>query len=149
MKVVVIDFAATGAGTICGFVGAVQVGGPMSEGDILAFIRAQFRSIWTLELLLVMERDRDRIWTAMELVRELRASTAIVADGLLGLERAGLVAQTSRDGYAFHARSPELVGIAIGLRKLYAERPQVVIGEILSAPNDKVQSFADAFRFKK
>jgi hypothetical protein len=35
------------------------------------------------------------------------------------------------------------------LARLYAERPLAVIREIMSAPNDKLHSFVDAFRLKK
>jgi hypothetical protein len=39
---------------------------------------------------------------------------------------------------------------AVGqVERVYAERPSAVVKAILSAPNDKIQSFADAFRLRK
>jgi hypothetical protein len=39
--------------------------------------------------------------------------------------------------------------VAAEVERHYIERPLALIKAIVSAPNEKIQSFADAFRFKK
>ena len=118
----------------------------MAEQDLLAFIRASVRSVWALELLLLMRRHADRRWSVEELVRELRASTMVVTDGLRDFETAGLVARGD-GGFAYAPASPVLAGLCDALAQAYAERPVTLVNAIVSR-KDKMQSFADAFRLK-
>ena len=48
--------------------------------DLVAFAREHVRSVWAVELLLILRRDRDRCWPPEALVAELRASTNLVTD---------------------------------------------------------------------
>src|SRR4051794_28842333 len=50
----------------------------VSEEEVIGFIREHVGSVYTLELLLLVKRDRDRYWTIGELVRELRSSATAV-----------------------------------------------------------------------
>ena len=45
--------------------------------DVLAFIRTTVKSVWSLELLLLLRRGAGRAWSADDLVREIRGSRAI------------------------------------------------------------------------
>lgn len=113
------------------------------------FVRGAMRSIWDLELLLRLHRERERIWTADALVRELRASALIVADALAALEKAGLVAQSEPENYRYWPVTPELDRVVGDLAAAYASFPTAVTEAILSAPNANIRIFADAFRIKK
>jgi len=116
--------------------------------DLLAFVRASIRSVWAIELLSLLRREPGRVWTAEALVQEMRASQAVVAEVLATFETAGLV-RCEPDGACVYApAAPALDHLAGQLEQLYRERPGTVIKTILSTPNDKLQSFADAFRFK-
>ena len=55
-----------------------------SKDELSRFIRSSFRSVWSLELLLLLKRER-RTWTHAELVAALRASDLIVGQGLEAL----------------------------------------------------------------
>ena len=117
------------------------------EQDLFGFIREQLRSVWALELLLLMRRQADRSWTPQELVGELRASQTLVTDNLTAFERAGLVRAGEDGRYAFAPVSPVLAALCDQLAAAYAERPVTVINAIVSPP-DKLQGLADAFRIR-
>jgi hypothetical protein len=115
--------------------------------ELLAFVRAYVRSVWALELLLLLKREPGRAWTAEGLVQEMRASLPLVSEGLAGFEAAGLVRRDGATGYLYDP-NPSLGRLADELARAYQERPNAMVKAILSSPNDKLQSFADAFRFK-
>lgn len=120
----------------------------MISPDLISFIGGSIRSVWALELLLVLKRDEARAWTAGQLVQEMRASAPLVGDVLGTFETAGLVRSEGERAYRYDPASPVLRDLCDELERAYRERPSAVIKTILSSPNDKLQSFADAFRFK-
>lgn len=117
------------------------------DQDLFGFIREQLRSVWALELLLLMRRRADRRWSPQELVEELRASNALVSDNLASFERAGLVVADEDGRYVFSPASPLLASLCEQLDAAYRERPVTVINTIV-APPDKLQALADAFRIR-
>ena len=60
------------------------------DPDLAQFAREHVRSVWGVELLLVLKRDPTRRWPPEALVAELRASTSLVVDTLMRFERSGL-----------------------------------------------------------
>ena len=120
----------------------------MREDDVLAFASASVKSIWALELLLLMQRTAERGWTAAELVRELRASTLVVHEALRQLLNAGLLAAGPADRFCYRPASEHLGMLVNGIQSLYLAKPLTVINAIASAPNEKLRIFADAFRLK-
>jgi hypothetical protein len=135
-----------GAHLLGGTLGSTEPG--VNETELFDFIRSSIRSVWTLELLFKLRQGSGRPFTPEELVRELRASDVVVSEGLSVLQSAGFVAAS--DGtYAYAPASPHLDGLAGQLERLHRERPLAVTTAIFSAPTDKLQSLADAFRLKK
>lgn len=120
----------------------------MPEDDVLAFVRTSIKSVWALELLLLLRRGRQRAWPAAELVRELRSSDAAVSEAAAGLRRAGFVAVNAGGMHRYQPASPALDDTAREIEALYAEKPTAVVKSITSAPNDKLRIFADAFKLK-
>ena len=117
------------------------------DPDLAAFVREHVRSVWAVELLLVLKRDPERCWPAADLVRELRASTMLVNDNLQRFERSGLVIRDDTDGWRYAPASPVLDQLASQLEAAYRERPVSVIN-LIAAPPDPVQGLADAFKFR-
>lgn len=115
--------------------------------DLLAFIHASIRSVWALEVLLLLKRE-DRPWAVETIVQELRASTSLVAECLSALETAGLMRRTEDGGYLYAPASSALAELVDQLDQTYRKMPVTVVRAVLSSPNDKLQSFADAFRLK-
>ena len=116
------------------------------DPDLIQFIGAYIKSVWALELLLLLRSDPNRPWQADALVRELRASTSLVQDNLSLFERSGLAV---REGMAwrFAPASARLAELTSRLAEAYGERPMATIGLISRA--SPVQSLADAFKIKK
>jgi hypothetical protein len=114
--------------------------------QLLDFIRRSIPSVWALELLLVLRRTPLRPWSSAELVSELRASEAVVGGVLSGLEAGGLV-QSMPDGRVRFSASSELDELCDALAEAYRERPVAVLTAI-SAPEDRLASLANAFRWK-
>lgn len=121
---------------------------PVSEEEILSFVRDRLPSAWALELLLLLQRDPQVAWTREALVRELRGTSGLVVQNL-GFLKPGLVAEVGDGGYVYRPESAELADYANGLAELYARKPITVLKAILTTPNTKIRSFADAFVFKK
>jgi len=117
------------------------------DSQLTSFIREHVRSVWALELLLLLRRDPERRWTAAELVRELRASTMLVADILRQFQASGLAAQEDDDRFRYAPASSVLEALAIRLEAAYRKRPVAVIN-LIAKPNHPLQSLADAFKFK-
>ena len=118
-----------------------------SERDLPDLIRAHLSSVWSLELLLLVRRDRDRDWTVKGLTEELRASLPIVTSVLDAFERSGLVAHDGDGRYRYAPASRLLAEFGDLVERQYRERPVAVINLIV-APEDRLQQLADAFRFR-
>ena len=115
--------------------------------DLLRFIGSSFRSVWALELLLVLKRD-PRAWSSGELVSTLRASELVVSKALDALVAAGL-ASIEGDGAVYMPINDEVASCVDQLEKLYAVRPDAVRRAIVAATTSGATAFADAFKLRK
>lgn len=118
-----------------------------TDQDLSLFVREHVRSVWALELLLVLRRDPDRCWTVDELVRDLRASTPLVSTNLQAFERSGLAMRDDAGCFRYAPANPVLDELCATLEADYRERPVAVIN-MIAKPSDPVQSLADAFKFR-
>lgn len=121
---------------------------PVTQEEVLAFVRAGIESVWELELLLLLQRSPERRWSALELERELRASATVIASALRRLRAAEVVAEPERDRFQYLASSPRTDHIVQALERAYRTNPVSVIKTILGAPDARLKVFSDAFRFK-
>lgn len=117
--------------------------------SVASFIRASFRSVWALELLLHLKRTQDRAWSADELVDVLRGSTLIVSQSLEGLMRAGLVSIDADACARYQPANSDLDQLVDLAQDLYARKPDTVRRIIVSSANPALANFADAFRLWK
>jgi hypothetical protein len=117
--------------------------------EVKEFIANCVRSVWALELLLLLRRDERRSWTVEELTAELRSSAFVVADVLATFRQAGLVAEDADGRFRYAPAASHLDRAVEQLATAYASKPLAVSKEILAAGNDKIRSFADAFKLKK
>jgi len=118
-----------------------------SRDDVLRFIASSFRSVWALELLLVLKSE-PRPWTHEELVTTMRASELVVTKALAALEAAGLVSNDG-DGARFMPVSNEVAALVEDAEALYAKSPDAVRRAIVSASAGDAAAFAEAFRLRK
>jgi hypothetical protein len=121
----------------------------ITEEEVLSFVRSSIKSAWTLELLLLLHRDRESAWKLESLVRELRGSIVLVTESLKALGNAGLILLNENETYLYKPRSPELDDLVSALVELYALKPITVLRTIFTSPSDKIRSFSDAFLLKR
>jgi hypothetical protein len=123
-------------------------GSMASDDEIANFIRSSFRSVWSLELLLLLKRD-PRLWPNSEIVAALRASEIIVAQSLDFLTAVGLVSVDETGGAAYRPVSEGSARLVEGAEALYARSPDAVRRLIVGAIPNPLAAFADAFRLRK
>lgn len=115
--------------------------------DVFHFIREHVRSVWALELLLLLKADGERCWTVDQLVAALRANQTLVTDNLAHLGQAGLVLADDQGCFRYRPAAEALSQLCDELEVAYRAKPVTVIRWI-SAPAERLQSLADAFKFK-
>lgn len=123
-------------------------GRSLAEAPAPALLGTVIRSVWALELLMMMKGRPAEPWSVDALVRELRASTPLVEQCLDQLVAGGLVRREDA-GFVYGPASTALEAAATELEQAYRERPVATVNAIASAQRNNVQTFADAFRFKK
>lgn len=121
----------------------------MKEAEILEFVRSSIGSVWALEVLTLVRREPKRAWQFDELVRELRSSPAAIASASELLGRAGLIANVDDHACRYEPTTPALDEIGELVQKIYATKPATVIGAIFESSDEKLRTFAAAFKFKK
>ena len=119
-----------------------------AEDDVAAFIASSFRSIWSLELLLLLKGDR-RSWTRQELVIALRASDLVVTQALRSLVAAGLAFEDAEGAATYMPASGEIERQVEQAEQLYARKPDAVRRMIVASASSGLSAFADAFRLRK
>ena len=118
-----------------------------SNEEILRFIASSFRSVWALELLLVLKSE-ERSWSHEELVTTMRASELVVTRALAALEAAGLVSNEGANA-RYMPVSEEVAARVSDAEALYAKKPDAVRRAIVSASAGDATAFANAFRLRK
>lgn len=119
-----------------------------SREELADFIRSSFRSVWSLELLLLIKGEQ-RSWTVAEVVAALRASELVVSQCIESLTAAGLVAPESAQEIRFLPASADLRKLVDETEALYAKQPDAVRRLIIASPSGfSLTDFANAFRWK-
>lgn len=111
-----------------------------------AFVRDYFRSVWSVEVLLLMTSRPDHVWSASEIDTALRASPMAVGGGLRDLERARLITRNPDGGGRYAPQNERLADLADRLAAAYRESPVALIN--LITRSNSAQDFANAFKFR-
>jgi hypothetical protein len=117
------------------------------EADLPDFMRSQLGSVWALEVLLLLRRAPRRAWTAAEAVAELRAAMGLVQDVFDRFLAAGVIVEDGDLRYRYAPASLVIDGLCEAVEEAYRQRPVATIA-LISAPADRLQQLADAFRFR-
>lgn len=121
----------------------------MIPDDARELLDEHFGSLWALELILLMRKERTRAWRMKELVSELRASDGVIAGELPPLIAANLVAEAEPGKFRYSPASAELDLAIENLARVYREFPVAVVRHIALTPARGLKQFADAFKFRK
>lgn len=119
-----------------------------SEEELSGFIRTSFRSVWSLELLLLLKRE-PRCWARAELVQAMRASELIVSQSLEALATAGIVMLDQAGDAAYRPASDSIRARVEETESLYARSPDAVRRLIVASRGGGLTAFAEAFRIRK
>jgi predicted transcriptional regulator len=115
--------------------------------ELLRLVGSTFRSVWALELLLLLKRE-PRVWSPSELISTLRASELVVNKALEELLAAGLVSLEG-GGARYLPVTDEVATELDRVEQLYAARPDAVRRAIVSATASGATAFADAFKLRR
>jgi hypothetical protein len=116
--------------------------------DIHRFLHANIDSVEQLEVLLLLQRERDSDWTAESAARVLYSQPSSIAGRLASLQAKGLVANSGA-GYRYAPKNDAVRDTVSRLAETYRERRVAVITVIASKPMENVRAFSDAFRLRK
>lgn len=119
------------------------------NSDLVELIEYSFGSVWTLELLLLLCRDRERPWRSEELVGELRSSEAVARESIDRLVTAGLVIVEEHGAVRYAPASQEQDALVMQLHEEYRRKPAAIRRLIVQGPAEKLRSFSDAFRLTR
>jgi hypothetical protein len=117
-----------------------------SSEQLATFIASSFRSVWALEVLLLLKREARSLSTG-ELVASLRASTAVVNQALGSLVAGGLAASDGSSA-EYCPVTPDVSALVDATERAYATRPDHVRRMIIAGANPNLIAFSDAFRLK-
>jgi DNA-binding transcriptional ArsR family regulator len=120
----------------------------MPSPDIAAFLRAHFKSVWALELLLFLKEHGETAWGPDQLIAALRTSDTIVSTSLAALVAGGLVAENGDGQVRYAPASDDLSRLVDVTQALYASKPDAVRRVIVSSAATGLSAFADSFRLR-
>lgn len=116
--------------------------------DVREFVRREIKSVFQLEVLLLLHRTRERAWTVMEVSQELGIDPEIAEAQILGLMQLGLIqaSNTIPISYLYDPGDQNDEKIIENLALSYAKQRVAIFSLILSESNSRIRRFAEAFR---
>ena len=121
----------------------------MADDQIEAFIASSFRSVWALELLKHLAEHAGTWFAPAELIAALRASDAVVSQGVGNLAAAGLAVVDGEGRVTLHGGSADqsrLIAAAIDFYRLSPDKTRRLI---VAQQSPGLTAFADAFKLRK
>lgn len=128
----------------------------MLDEEVRAFLRHHIDSFESLEVLLLLYRERTA-WTADELCRRFRVRAPVIDDAIASLVRARLVNATERNvltSYRYADEDSVRDALVASLERTYRDEP-IQVMQLMSANaierlrSGAIRAFADAFVFRK
>jgi hypothetical protein len=119
--------------------------------EVQRFIAENIDAADQLDILLLLYRNRERTFTALEVAQAVFTVASAATLRLEALVARGLLSSTGTadPAYRYAPVSEELARQADQLAAVYQANRVGVIQLLFSRPPDPLQTFADAFRFKK
>lgn len=118
------------------------------DPDLIVFVQNSVRSLWALEILLLLHRFKDRTWHEGEINREMRATPQLVESCLYQLERVGVAADDGARCWRYACANATVDQLVNRLAAAHRERPVAVMNALFSSSDERLRNLADAFRFK-
>jgi hypothetical protein len=125
---------------------------PDFSDDLRSFIQETIPTLDAAELLLLLALNPDsqyRVGAAVEAMRPTVIAELAAWRYLQQFQARGLVAARENDAFQYAPATPELDLAVRALTRVYNERPVTLVRVIYAPKDEKIRSFADAFRLKK
>ena len=122
---------------------------PTLPSPIRAFVRQHIQSLHQLEILLLVYTPPLRPWQADEIARQLYLPAELCAERLADFATRGLLQCDPAAAPVVYHADPEQVPVIDQLAAFYRQQRVTLTAFLFSQPNDTIQSFADAFKFRK
>ncbi len=120
--------------------------------NVRRFITHHVTSVEQLEVLILLQDNPSRWWSARDVADDLRTSPSSAARRLEELGATGLLdirLGPDQVHYRYHPANADVAATAAAVRNAYGERRVSVITFIYSRPPDPVRDFAESFRIAK
>jgi hypothetical protein len=121
--------------------------------DFIRFLRAAVPTVDAAEVILFLQRERERWWSAEELAAALAPSTILTpaqAAACFAICQANQIIAAGPDKRVqYRPGSAELEAHVDMLAQAYRERPVTLIRVIYALRDTKIRSFADASKLKR
>jgi len=116
--------------------------------DVKDFVTGYIRSVFHLEVLLLLHGAREKWWVPTEVSQQLGIEIETANTQLLWLTEMGLLRQRDKEhvSFIYNPKTEELKLIIDRLAKAYSEQRVAVFSLILKRPDDRMQRFAEAFK---
>jgi predicted transcriptional regulator len=116
--------------------------------EVREFVRREIKSVFQLEVLLLLHRTRERAWTVMEVSQELGIDPEIAGTEILNLTQLGLIRtrDTTPTTYFYEPEDQTDELVIDNLAILYGKQRVGIFSLILSDSNSRIRRFAEAFR---
>ena len=117
--------------------------------EISQFIHERIQSVEQLDVLFLLARDPSRLWTAEQVASELRSTPTSIRRWLDNLRTQKLLIQNEPFSFVFAPEDPALVTLIDLLRDIYPQQRVRIIEMIFNKPAFRLESFANAFRWRE
>ena len=116
--------------------------------EVREFVSREIKSVFQLEVLLLLHRTQEHAWTVTEISQELAIKPEIVETDVLRLEKIGLIQMrlTTPISYIFDPGDPDDQVIVEKLAISYDKQRVGIFSLILSEADSRIRRFAEAFR---
>jgi hypothetical protein len=114
------------------------------------FVSEHIDAAEQLDILLLLQREPERTWTALQVSQAIYTVPASATMRLEELVAKGFLASSGSSDpvYTYRPSNDELHSRVSELAAAYAQNRVAVIKLIFSKPPDAVESFSDAFRLR-
>lgn len=117
--------------------------------ELKSFILEKIESIGHLEVLCLLAQEPKKLWTAVDVSRELRTNESMAKGQLDTLLREGFLNQGPTGAYYYDPVELKSNAIIQQLLEAYRDRRMMVINLIYSKPTEKIRNLAEAFKLRK
>ena len=125
-----------------------MINDPLSA-ELKNFIACYIHSVGHLEILCLLAKNPNRIWSEREVFSVILSSQESVAACLRYLASVGLLSSCGEGTYRFLPDKAALIRGTSELAKAYVERRVTIVEAIYRLRTRPIIHFADAFRIRK